>query len=318
MFPVTASVVAKSPMHSSTGGWPRSRGSVPTTLRVPPVPCIWGPGKTQKIDREISFLQSRLPDCFPLSPGCGRTTGNSEIAPAFQLCGVVSGNCPAKNKDARDRSLWRLNGDEPAGTLDHASSRSALQLVSGLPRTPSLQAGPAMEPRVAPILASFGGAVSQATGRPVSLLLQFRLRCRFELPRIRHLPACLRSASGFPQISTFRLASGLSLRVAPFPAPFGLPRDGFPGCPGSSVPRRRLQVDLRVSPNLAPSGGTASASSERSESCVYGWADDDFPARLELCIPGPRPWMNLRVQSGLARSCSALNALSISFSLPLP
>jgi hypothetical protein len=39
----------------SWDGWPRSRGSVPTTLRVPPVPRIWGPGKTQKIDREISF-----------------------------------------------------------------------------------------------------------------------------------------------------------------------------------------------------------------------------------------------------------------------
>ena len=77
-------------------------------------------------------------------------------------------------------------------------------------------------------------------------------------------------------------------------------------------------MDLRVSPNLAPSSGTASASSERSESCVYGWADDDFPARLELCIPGPRPWMNLRVQSGLARSCSALDAFSISFGFLLP
>jgi hypothetical protein len=242
----------------------------------------------------------------------------------FGDCTIISalrggiGILSPKNEDARDRSLWRLNGDEPAGYLNHTSSHSAFRLSLrvapnsrvfqlgrrwslGLPRFPHLSAALVAKLRVAPALAS---------PAPPSMSLRVAPN--------RHPPACLRPISGFPQISTFRLASGVSLRVAPAAAPFGLPRDGFPGCPGLSVPRRRLQADLRVSPNFAPSSGTASASSERSESCVYGWADDDFPARLELCILGPRPRMNLRVQSGLARSCSALNALSISCGLPLP
>jgi hypothetical protein len=27
------------------GGWPRSRGSISRTMRVPPVPSFWGPGR---------------------------------------------------------------------------------------------------------------------------------------------------------------------------------------------------------------------------------------------------------------------------------
>ncbi len=237
--------------------------------------------------------------------------------PLARRCVSLPGTILPKNEDARDRSLWRLNGGDPAGSLNHTSSRSAFRHVSGLPRTPSLQAGPAMESRVAPILASFGGAVSQAPGCPDSLLLQLRLLSGFGLPRILDLPACLRPVSGFPRILDLPAWPWAQSPGCPGSCAFGLPRDGFPSFPGSSVPWRRRQMDLRVSPNLAPSGGTASASSERSESCVYGWADDDSPFGLELCILGPRPRMNLRVQSGLARSCSALNALSISFGLPL-
>jgi hypothetical protein len=234
------------------------------------------------------------------------------------LCGAASGNCFAKTKTPETVASGVLMAMNPRVPWTMHRPVQPSDGVSRLPR----------------ILASSNWAGDGASGCPDSRIYRrlwlpsSRLPRHFATPapplmslRVapnRHPPACLRPISGFPQISTFRLASGLSLRVAPAAAPFGLPRDGFPGCPGRSFPWRRLQVDLRVSPNLAPSGDTASASSERSESCVYGWADDDFPARLEPCIPGPRPWMNLRVKSGLARSCSALNALSISFSLPLP
>ena len=109
-------------------------------------------------------------------------------------------------------------------------------------------------------------------------------------------------------------------------------------------------MKLRVSPSLASSGCAASASSWIPESCFCGWADDDFPIILELCIlvqerhqshgslatstkvaapsgsrqlerfgfgvhqlwsrSGPR--MNLRFQSGSARSRLPLDAYSVS------
>ena len=103
----------------------------------------------------------------------------------------------------------------------------------------------------------------------------------------------------------------MHLRVAPNPASSGCADGEFPGCPESSLLRRRRLMDLRVSSNLAPSGGAASASSGCPESCIYGRVDDDSPARLELCILCPRQRMNLRVQSGLAHSRLTLDAFSI-------
>jgi hypothetical protein len=86
----------------------------------------------------------------------------------------------------------------------------------GRPESSCLQAVPAMEPRVASILASFSGSVSEAPGCPVSSLLQLRLR--------------------------------LSLRVAPSPQSSGLPTVESPGRPESSTFRPGLQLSFRVSP----------------------------------------------------------------------
>ena len=88
-----------------------------------------------------------------------------------------------------------------------------------MPRILHLPTGPAMEPRVAPILASFGGSVSQAPGCPVSLLLQFRLSMR--------------------------------LRVAPTPASSGLPTAGLRVSPNFDLPAS-LGLRLRVAPSPAP------------------------------------------------------------------
>jgi hypothetical protein len=43
-------------------------------------------------------------------------------------------------------------------------------------------------------------------------------------------------------------------------------------------------MKFRVSPALASSGYAASASSGIPEYRICGWADDDFPIILELCI----------------------------------
>ena len=180
----------------------------------------------------------------------------------IQFCRGASGNCSAKNEDARDRSLWRLNGDEPAGSLDHASSHSAFRHVSGLPRTARLPTGPAMELRVAPIPASFGGSVSQAPGRPVSLLLQLRLSMRF---RVAPIPA----SSGLPTAD---------LRVSPdfdLPASLGAQSPGCPGCrtlwPASGwvsgLPRS-------LCPSATPSSGSPGFPESRTlwryRFCVFG------------------------------------------------
>jgi hypothetical protein len=78
----------------------------------------------------------------------------------------------------------------------------------------------------------------------------------------------------------------MSLRVAPVAASSGFADGKFPGCPESYLPRLLRLVDLRVSSNLAPSGGSVYASSGCPESCIYGWVNDDFPVLLELCILG--------------------------------
>jgi hypothetical protein len=79
----------------------------------------------------------------------------------------------------------------------------------------------------------------------------------------------------------------MRLRVSPHPASSGCTEGETPGCPETSLPRRRLPAGGQVSPNPAPSGVAASASSSVPESCIYGWVDDDSPSGLELCILWP-------------------------------
>ena len=86
------------------------------------------------------------------------------------------------------------------------------------------------------------------------------------------------------------------------------PVNGSPGCPESRT-LRRCRLRILGSPQLLRLRLCRSTSSGFPESCFCGWADVDFPAQLELCILDARPWMNLRVQSGLAHSRLTLDAL---------
>jgi len=139
---------------------------------------------------------------------------------------------------------------------------------------------------------------------------------------------------GRPNFSPSGLTSRLGFRVAPAPAPCGLPRDhgselprildrlatptdGFSGCPESRILRRRCFRVLGL-PRILRLQLCRSTSSGYPESCFCGWADDDSPTELELCILDPRSRMNLRVQSGPAHSFQALDANSISTGHPPP
>jgi len=231
-----------------------------------------------------------------------------------------------------------------------------------------------MEPRVASILASFSGSVSEAPGCPVSSLLQLRLPMSLRVspnpassdlagdgasscldsrilqrlcvrgsrfPRLLASPAppptkasgcpassifrlaygessgcpesspsglALGSTSGLPRLPRLLACLGISLWVAPNPSPLASPTGGSPGCPELRTLRRR-RLRILGSPRLLRLRLCRSTSPGFPESCFCGWADVDSPAQLELCILDARPRMNLRVQSGLAHSCPALDAL---------
>jgi hypothetical protein len=111
-----------------------------------------------------------------------------------------------------------------------------------------------MESRVASRLASFDASGAGAAGLPTASLVLLRLLVLTAgCPRTLHLPA-------LPQVRGFE----------------------FPRIP---LPWLRLMV-YRVSSDPAPSGFAVPASSGFPESCIYGWADDDFSVFLELCILG--------------------------------
>ena len=69
--------------NTQTGGWPRSRWSFPTTLRVAPVPRLWGPGKENGSwpahpPRRITLSHGELCPCS--SPHRGEWVSGSEPA----------------------------------------------------------------------------------------------------------------------------------------------------------------------------------------------------------------------------------------------
>jgi hypothetical protein len=140
----------------------------------------------------------------------------------------------------------------------------------------------------------------------------------FRLPRILS-PSGLAfdSTSGSPRLPRLLACLGIRLWVAPNPSPLALPADGSPGCP-EFLTLRRCRLRILGSPRLLRLRLCRSTSSGFPESCFCGWADVDSPTQLELCILDARPWMNLRVQSGLAHSHPALDALLISPDPPLP
>jgi hypothetical protein len=140
----------------------------------------------------------------------------------------------------------------------------------GCPESPLLQSRLPMSLRVAPNPASSGCADGESPGCPESSLPQRTGWWISGLPRLSHLPA-------FPALN-LRVAPNLHLFQRRLLLIFGLPR--------FSTPSATLSMDPQVSPVLASSGCTVSASSGFPESCFYGWVDDDSPAQLELCILG--------------------------------
>jgi hypothetical protein len=130
------------------------------------------------------------------------------------------------------------------------------------------------------------------------------------------------ASSGLPESGIFRLCFrsrshvSKSSRFQAFSNPqfllLLLHRRPIPEFPRLSHPPAFPLMPLQVSPNLASSGCTVSASSSVPESCFHGWVDDDSLAGLELRILDPRSRMNLRVLPGLAHSCQTLDAFSIS------
>ena len=98
----------------------------------------------------------------------------------------------------------------------------------------------------------------------------------------------------------------MRLRVAPQASYSGSLRIDHPGFPGFSLLRPRL-MDHRVTPAIAPSGCTASASSGFPESCIYGWVDDGSRSSRTL-HPRFTPRMNLRIQSGFTLPAPTLDA----------
>jgi hypothetical protein len=174
-----------------------------------------------------------------------------------------------------------------------------------------------MELRVSSTLASFSGPVGEVSGFPVSSLSSsasdvapgcpvtriFRLAYGESSGRPESSPSglALGSTSGLPRLQNFLPASGSVSRLPRILSPLATPFGGSSGCPESHTPRRRRLRILR-SPRLLRLRLCRSTSSGFPESCFCGWADDDSPSQLELCILDSRPWMNLRVQSGLAHS----------------
>ena len=153
--------------------------------------------------------------------------------------------------------------------ISHPSAHPAPKLT-GFPAALLLRLRLPMSPRVAPVSASSGCAGDGSSSCPASRVLRCLWRWCFGFPLSIALPAA--PPGGFascPALRTFRLCLGFE----------------FPGCPESSLPRRRLMVS-RVASVPASSGFAVPASSGCPESCIYGWVNDDFPVLLELCILG--------------------------------
>ena len=251
--------------------------------------------------------------CSVSQCGCrSPRTPHLRVIPAFDL--QVALNLESIRRFQRFSSFgFPRNSISPVAPLD------ALR-VSPFLHLPVL---PAIDHRVAPNLVSFSASGASASGFPAASLFQLRLPiqapgcpgscifrlCRqriFELPRISRssVPPVLelsvslelRSSRlrlpmllmGFPSSFTFRLGLGFDL----------------PGCPGFSLPRRRL-MDPRVSSVLASSGSAVPASSGFPESCIYGWVDDVSRSSRTL-HPQLSPRMNLRIRSSYAVSLPRL------------
>jgi hypothetical protein len=140
-----------------------------------------------------------------------------------------------------------------------------------LPLSPASPALPAIDLRVAPKLASFGGADWPIHRLPCFPVFRYRRDPFLGLPRIPNLPAPADGSPSHPGSRTIRLChrrisrsprSFLSFDYASSNELPGCPGSSFlpatsigqfPGCPKSWVSRRCRLTDFRVAPNLCPS-----------------------------------------------------------------
>ena len=134
--------------------------------------------------------------------------------------------------------------------------------------------------------APFGIASGESPGRPAASLLWRASQWISGLPRISHPPTLPAMRLRVAPNSASSGVPAMNPRVAPVVSSSCAAPGESPGCPEFPLPlqrRRRIFGFPRIS---RPSGCTVPASPGFPDSCSYGWADDDSPNLLELCILG--------------------------------
>jgi hypothetical protein len=253
----------------------------------------------------ISLVPVASPDVSAGYPAHSTSSG---------FAGVRSSGCPESRLHSAPSAVFKFQVSPQLYFAPCASRcmagfpvlcifRPCRRSIIELPRLSYPSVPPMRQLRVSPLPRSFGCASRRRFQvYPSPCIFRLYRQRIFELPRISRssvppvlelsvslelrssrllLPTC---ASGCPWRFVFRLGLGFEL----------------PGCPGFSLPRRRL-MDPRVSPVLAPSGSAVPASSGFPESCIYGWVDDVSRSSRTL-HPRLTPRMNLRIQAGYAVS----------------
>ena len=140
--------------------------------------------------------------------------------------------------------------------------------------------------RVSSNHAPFGIASGESPGRPAASLLWRASQWISGLPRISHPPTLPAMRLRVAPNSASSGVPAMNPRVAPVVSSSCAAPGESPGCPEFPLPlqrRRRIFGFPRIS---RPSGCTVPASPGFPDSCSYGWADDDSPNLLELCILG--------------------------------
>jgi len=140
--------------------------------------------------------------------------------------------------------------------------------------------------RVSSNHAPFGIASGESPGRPAASLLWRASRWISGLPRISHPPALPAMRLRVAPNSASSGVPAMNPQVAPVVSSSRAAPGESPGCPGFPLPLRRRRRISRFPRISRPSGSTVPASPGFPDSCSYGWADDDSPNLLELCIPG--------------------------------
>jgi len=153
-------------------------------------------------------------------------------------------------------------GNGSSSFLESRILRLCLRRSAGFPGD-LLKQRLSMIPRVSPVPRSSGGA-----GDGSSSFLESRILQRY----------WRREAPGCPESSLLQHRLLMSLRVSPDPRSSGCADGKFSGIPESLSIGCLQWVDLQVSSDPVPSGGSVYASWSVPKSCINGWVDDDSPA----------------------------------------